>query len=135
MHEDGAPRYAGAAAERGGAGPNATRRGPRPAPTIAGECLLIARQHLLTAGGFPRDLADESLVPVALARRLAARGMGSFWLPELRLVVTDPPLQSAQAPARWRRIACLLDPYVLARSYPGPALPPAICRPVLTTVS
>ena len=73
---------------------------------------------------------------MALARRLAAHGIGSFWLPELRLVVTDPPLQSAQAPARWRRIACLLDPYVLARSYPEPpALPPAICRPVLTTVS
>ena len=77
VHEDGAPRYAGGRlAERGGAGPNAARRGPRPAPTIAGECLLIARQHLLAAGGFPRDLADKSLVPVALARRLAAHGIG-----------------------------------------------------------
>ena len=137
VHEDGAPRHAGGRlAEPGPGEPAAAHRGPRPAPCLAGECLLIAREHLLAAGGFPRDLADVALVPLALARRLAAHGIGSFWLPELRLAVADPPLRPDQSPERWRRIAAQLDPHVLARGYPPPpSLPPAICRPTLTPVS
>lgn len=136
VHEDGAPRHAGGRlAERGPGDSAAAHRGLRPAPCLAGECLLIAREHLLAAGGFPRDLADAALVPLALARRLAAHGIGSFWLPELRLAVADPPLRPGHSPERWRKIAAQLDPHVLARSYaPPPSLPPAIRRPVLTPV-
>ena len=133
VHEDGAPRYVGGRlAELGPDRATAPRSGPRPVPVLAGECLLVAREHLLAAGGFPRDLADEARVPLALSRRLAAHGIGSFWLPELRLAIADPPLLPGHAPARWRRLAGMLDPYVLACRYPEP---PALRRPVLTTVS
>ena len=132
LYEDGTPRYAGGTlAELAGRPRGHLPTGPRPAQSLAGECMLIDRRSLAAAGGMPRDLSDKSLVPLALAGQLAAAGIGRHWLPEVRLMVADPAPTPAGEREPWRGIAEYLDRRVLARRHPDLALGPLRAGPTV----
>ena len=112
LHVDRTPRYAGSSLPGIGLR-HRQASGPQAATDLAAECLMIRRDTLAAAGGIPRDVYDPAQIPAVLAGRLRAAGGACYWLPDVRMIVVDPPEAVGHAPAAG--IARLLDRATLLR--------------------